>query len=327
MTLLSACGQNTSPKTAPAPANFPGQEKPKGDGKPLFPKDPAERSALLDGFPIFNTFGEMKAYTHPDIEGFPLGVLLGLLDSGGTFCSVSHLDLGYVATNAHCVKRQEIGNYYVVYFDALGIKQHAQVESIVFLGNEDVDDIAILKIPNEAALQWQTAGKAAKAVPKAVSTPENPVPTPIALSIRVWAFDPLTTGGGAFHPRSCEMSVTRPILMGAKVPNNGPIERIPIRSSKKAEDGVHFFVDQCDQNPIHGNSGSLVTIAEQFADKVGVYHWGVGTKDGKDKYDYIEYTGSNGRTRFLHEAKDWEDIFGMGYLFQHFQGAHPQLFF
>lgn len=330
--LLTACGQSTTQKSgSPDLPRFP------------VPKpNPIDRARFLEQFPLLNSDAEEAAFEHPDIEGYPLGVLIGMPDSGeGTFCSASHLDLGFVATNAHCVEQwRTLGadKYFLVYFDPSGLKKFTPVESFVYIGNPGSDDVAILKIPKEAAIQWQTAGKAAKAVPVAIATPETPQPAPLTFPIHIWAFDPFSPShpdlmtkykdraGMIFKPRTCQMTRTKPTVVGSKVQPSGAIEHITINSAK-ANPALHFFVDQCDRPPVHGNSGSLVTVAEKFSEKIGVYHWGIGTKDGKEKYDYIEYTGTDGRTRFFHEAADWQDMFGVGYLFEHFAGAHPQVLF
>jgi hypothetical protein len=269
-------------------------------------------------------------------------VLIGIPDSGkGSFCSASHIDLGLVATNAHCVEQWRDlgpGRYYVVFYDPAGLKKWARVESFVYIGNAAADDIAILKIPTAAALQWQTAGKLAKVVPLAQPTTDKPNPDPISFPIHIWAFDPFepshpdlaakyqSSAGMIFKPRTCQMMRSKPILMGAKMPETGTPQRAPIHSNK-TNPALHFFVDSCDRMPVHGNSGSLVTIAEHFAEKVGVYHWGIGTRDGKETFDYVEYTGTDGKTKYLHDPAEWQDIFGVGYLFEHFQMKHPQVLF
>ncbi len=329
LSLLSACGRNESPKaSSPSPQDFP---------------TPVDVTPFLKQFPLLNAEAEEAASYHEDFEGFPLGALVGTPKGGNiTLCSASHIDLGYVATNAHCVDRTiGAGRYYVIYFDLKGMKKFAKVESFVYIGNANADDVAILKIPPSAAKEWQTAGKTIKLVTEVQPTPEDPAPAPLSFSVRIWAFDPFSPShpklsahyqdrsGMIFQPRTCQMTRTKPLLVGTKVPEGAPIEHTTI-DTDHANSALHFFVDQCDRIPVHGNSGSLVTISDQFDKKIGVFHWGMHAPTepgGKKKYDYIEYTGSDGRTRFLHEMKDWNDIFGVGYLFEHFARAHPSVLF
>jgi hypothetical protein len=219
------------------------------------------------------------------------------------------------------------------------LKRFAQVESFVYVGNSNADDVAILKISDRDAKHWKAAGKRAMPVPEAKPTDTDPNPPPLSFDIHIWAFDPFEPShpqlaerypgepGMIFQPRTCHMTRTKPKVVGAKLPQNGgPIEHTVIRSDK-ASSALHFFVDSCNRMPVHGNSGSLVTVAGRFEDKIGVYHWGIGTRDGKDKFDYLEYTGTDGRTRFLHDILDWQEIFGVGYLFEHFGTAHPNVVF
>jgi hypothetical protein len=325
LSFLTACGQTTSQKNPPS--NFE------------VPDDPQARIRFLEQFPILNSDGQEAAPTHPDFEGYPLGVLIGMVKKNqGTSCSASHLDSGFVATNAHCVDQNlGPGKYFLIYFDKEGVKKWAPVESFVYVGKPDSDDVAVLKIPAENARQWHTAGKAARPIPIAQATDAEPNPAPVTLPIHIWAFDPFKpahpdlvqrhgAAGAFFQPRTCQMTRTKPTVVGIKILESGELERTTIHN-RNASPALHFFVDQCDRNPIHGNSGSLVTAAGKFGDKIGVYHWGIGTREGKEKYNYLEYTGSNGRPKSLWDENRWQDIFGVGYLFEHFAAAHPQVLF
>jgi len=329
--LLSACGKSDTPMSAP------------GALPKSYPVDKVNRGPILDAFPVLNQNGDPLAYSDPDLTGYPIGVMVGFKpDTNETaLCSVSHLGSGYVTTNAHCLEKwDELGPawFHVLYFDRQGLKRHARVESFVYVGSKDSDDVAVLKIPGGAAEQWEAAGKSVKQVELAESNFNNPRPLPIAYSVRIWAFDPIMPwhadvaerntidSGMMFQPRTCQMTRTQPTLIGNKIPENGPIKQIRI-SSGHGNQNLHFFLDQCDRNPVHGNSGSLVTLSGKFDDKIGVFHWMSGAKEGKDKYDYVEFDGSDGRPRFIHEEGAWHEIFGVGYLFQHFAGQHPNVLF
>ncbi len=330
---LSACGKSETPASAPGPLSK----------SVNYPVDTVKRDRMLEAFPVLNQEGNPLPYYDDDLTGYPIGVLIGFKPGSNEtgLCTVSHLDSGYVATNAHCLENWDTlgpGWFHVLYFNPQGLKKHTRVESFVYVGSKESDDVAILKIPSEAAEEWQTAGKKTRDLPLALPTAQTPNPKPIAYSVRIWAFDPLipshidiaernsSEAGMIFKPRTCQMTRTRPTLTGSKVPENGPIETFRI-SAGHANQNLHFFLDMCDRYPVHGNSGSLVTLAGLFEAKVGVFHWMSGAKEGKEKYDWVEVSGSDGNSRFIHEESYWHEIYGVGYLFQHFGSAHPNVLF
>lgn len=328
VTLLSGCG-NAGEKAGPRVPEFPAPA-------------PEDQTLFLEEFPLLDAQGNEAAPVHSDFAGHPVGALLGLPGKGQsiTFCSASHLESGYVLTNAHCVPNwQQMGpkRYFVVFYDNRGVKSFSALESFIYVGNTGADDVALLKIPAEAAAHWAQAGRAAKSVATAQATQADPNPKPLSLAVHLWAFDPFTPShpqlaqkyqnmpGMIFQPRDCQVSRTKPTLVGVKVTESGALDRTQIRNTQ-ANPILHFFIDSCNRAPVHGNSGSLVTTAGKFDEKIGVFHWMSGTRETQT-FDYIEYTGNDGQTRFIHDAKPGTEFFGIGYLFDHFRIAHPHTFF
>lgn len=111
-----------------------------------------------------------------------------------------------------------------------------------------------------------------------------------------------------FHKRTCLASRAVPRLHGVRVPVVGPKRRKKL-VSKKSNPDIHLFVDHCDSPLRSGNSGSLITLADEFRHQLGVYHWGISPKEEQiSRYDYFEYLGNSGRLEFLRDITPQVDF-------------------
>lgn len=288
MATLAACGRND---TAQVNSDLPTFALPAN----------TTRLQFIEEFPVLDQNSNLQAPQVPT-GGSPIGVVLAFLPDGTvSYCTTTHFVPGKIVTNAHCVESDSNPNdYYVLFYNTSGKQISTGVTSFEYVGSSQTYDIAVLDIPVIAAEQWSSAGDQ---VASLTSTTQ----------VTIWSFDPISNyadlynqynqhAGMKFNPKTC--------LAGRKVPTvlgytNGSSQPTSITSSQ-VNPVYHIVMDNCNQNPVHGNSGSLITLANNFAVKFGVYHWGIGlspTPDPTDPnappipppyYQYV-YTGNAGQ--------------------------------
>lgn len=82
------------------------------------------------------------------------------------------------------------------------------------------------------------------------------------------------------------------------------------------------------KRPVHGNSGSLITAADDITQIFGAYHWNIpADRQRMTEYSKFEYRGNNDTAVSL----SWEDMklrdfFGVGTDFNALLASHPGLF-
>jgi len=294
---LAACSSNLSSTGHPT--------APEADE---FPMDPEKREAYLNSFQLTDLNGEEAAPRINDATGTtPFGVLVKLPATGlPSACSVSHLWSGQLVTNAHCVsghRTMGIQNFFLVFYNREGQRTHIPVESLAYLGDTTGVDIAVLKISDEHAKQWDTLN--AEVVP-------NPE---LAGQVTLWGFDPinLTQGGTgmAFSPKACLASRTKPQVLGVK--ESG--ERESVLGNVKLDAENHIFVDRCNVKLVAGNSGSLITGLNDSKVAFGVYHWAITpTTEATNKFTRFEYFGNEKVVEILPKSPPQGLFFGVGSL-------------
>jgi hypothetical protein len=307
-------------------------------GLPTFevPKLDSEREQFLASFPLVNDSQEESAPVDPRTGRAPFGALIHMAAFGqGTFCSVAHVSPGKVTTNAHCVSRSSRPDeYFVVFYNNRNWKRYERVTGFVYVGSQESDDVAVLQIDPDAARSWDTVS----------GTPVNSraevgQPIPALRKATIWSFNPFKDNhpdlyakyqgpGMRFTPKHCDASRTRPTLTGISEDEDGQeLRRIRIVSGVSQEK-IHWFVDACDKRPVHGNSGSLITAADDITQIFGAYHWNIpADRDRMSDYTKFEYRGNNDTAISL----SWEDMkgrdfFGVGTDFNTLLGSHPGLF-
>lgn len=242
-------------------------------------------------FQITNKAGAAVRPTDPNGD-YPFGVLLVFVGSDEfKQCSATHLTLGKVVTNAHCVDLSvSASNYFLVFYDKYGSKTYAKVTSIGFVGISARTDFAVLNISRADADRWDTAGTTIK---DTTSLVDGTVPRD-TFDVTIWSFDP-----GRAHGKSVETSVWNPNrCKGSRtMPKADGVDTLGTKTKLTfaAKTNRDVIVDQCERETIGGNSGSLVTETGTFRNKVGVF-WGgyVWTALNQANYDHLKYTGNRG---------------------------------
>lgn len=225
----------------------------------------------------------------------PAGVLLDFVGRGKVgFCSASHLRRGRVLTNSHCL--EGTGNErYVLYNDTTGARRYARVTRVTYQGDE-TEDLAILEIPEAAANEWEVASTAisptADKKGRALGTANFPV--------TLWSFDPVLDDpyglAMRFEPKRCIGFRTRPVVTGIRP--GGGTETVPLQPVNA---DLHLMFDQCSAPVRQGNSGSLVSLRDDYSKPVGVLHAlrGLPVDELRARYDRVDYTGSSGAVASL----------------------------
>lgn len=222
---------------------------------------PQERYNFALRFMLLDSTGAKSAPVIEQTKTWPLGVLISFpskTDLG--YCSASHIEEGKILTNAHCIKPGlEPEKYYAVFYNKYGIKDLANIQKIEYVGNHEapeVNDIAILTIKKEDSERWHTTNNNVQTV-KDVQ------------EITIWSFDPMNAWpqyiqkwkneyGMVFHPNNCLASQNLPEVKASLESGTN----VNIGFNYTAE--KHLIMDNCQHDVIKGNSGSLVTLKDDF---------------------------------------------------------------
>ncbi len=290
---LVACSADLSP--LPRDYNIPEIE--------LTPMDSAAREEYLKVFPIVNLQGREAAPQITENGIAPFGVLLKLTKEGKpSACTVTHLWPGWVVTSAHCVighKKFGARNFFVVHFNKSLVKVHVPLESIAYVGNQNQDDVAILKISEADSQSWDSLGSELNTLGG-------------SSEISMWSFDPVDREDGgtamAFAPKRCLGSTKKPEVIGVR--SNG--RRDSVLGQVKLDPGQHLFVDHCTSTLVSGNSGSLITASGQPKKAFGVYHWAITPTAQAGEFQRFEYLGNSGITEILPNPPADGLFFGVG---------------
>lgn len=271
-----------------------------------YPMDPEARENYLNAFRLTNLRGEEAAPRINDERGTtPFGVLLKLPREGKvSACSVSHLWSGYLVTNAHCVTGQRtmgIQNYFVVFYNRDGLRVHVPLESIGYLGDASLNDIAVLKIAPEHAQTWDSLE---------AQNIDNPA---LAAQVTLWGFDPIELPNGgtvmAFSPKTCLASRVKPEVLGVEPGGH----KESVLGKVRLEPDHHIFVDRCSSKLVAGNSGSLITGLNEPKQAFGVYHWAITpTAEAERKFARFNYTGNQRIEEILPNPPPLGLFFGVG---------------
>ncbi|MBY0372329.1 hypothetical protein K2X33_16735 [bacterium] len=281
---------------------------------PRFQVPPLEsqRIEMLRRFPLVNAQEEESAPMDPVSGRAPFGALVHMPASGkGGFCSVAHVTRGFVTANAHCIDEdKDAGNYFVVFYNRRNWKRYERVLSFAYVGNRESLDVAVLKISDDAASSWDTVD--GDNIPAERDLENSDA---IMHKVIAWTFNPFEKNhpelferykgpGMRFYPKHCNAARKPPELFGVGL-NNGKPGKTHIRSPREDVKGMHWFIDDCDGRPVKGNSGSLVTDANDIRKMLGVFHWTV-EADEKDqeKFNHFEYKSLDGHEQVL----SWEDM-------------------
>ncbi len=277
---LSACGRNNARVNRDVPSYALGSN--------------TTRVQFIQQFPVLNQSNQLVAPRVPT-GGSPVGVILAFLADGTvSYCTATHIIPGRILTNAHCVESDSNPlDYYVLFYNNAGQQISTGVTQFRYVGSSQNYDFAILDIPTVAANQWATSGDQIGSI-GGINSPQ-----PQTTQVTIWSFDPISNypnvyaqynqhAGMIFNPKTCLASRTIPHVVGY---NNG--SGTPI-SSNQVNANYHIIMDNCNQDPIHGNSGSLITSASNYNIKFGVYHWGIGLTD-PTTYNSFTYVGNRGQ--------------------------------
>lgn len=295
----------------------------------------ADREDFLLSFPLLDEHEEEAAPRDPITQKSPFGVLIHMSTFGkGRFCSLAHVSPGIVTTNAHCVEHDSHPeNYFVVFYNQQNWKKFTRVSAFEYVGNSNGDDIAVLRIPKDASDAWDTIGG------KAVES-QNEVSrlVPVLHKVVVWSFNPFSGNhpelaekyrgpGMRFTPRHCNASRTEPRITGITLDEAGEVaDKTRILSRARAK--MHWFVDKCDRRPVQGNSGSLITSAQNISEAMGVFHWLIPyDSEGMKKFNYFDYAGNDNEEQVLSvDDLKKRDFFGVGTDFAYILGFKPGWF-
>jgi len=247
---------------------------------------------------------------------------------------VAHVSPGKITTNAHCVEQDEKPeNYFVVFYNKRNWKRFERVVKIDFIGDSRSLDLAVVRINPGVAKHWDTIsgtplesrGEVGRAIP-------------VNHKVTVWTFNPIEGNhpdlakkygyGMRFTPKHCNASRTRPRLTGFVAdPTGGDERRVPIVSGVSQEK-MHWFIDACDTKPVKGNSGSLITLAEDIKKTLGVYHWNIpADKASMGEFARFEYRGNDDQAQELEWTDmDTRDFFGVGSDFAYVLSKQAGLF-
>jgi hypothetical protein len=235
---------------------------------------------FLDRFLVLNEAGNSAAPGPLGSKINTVGVLfLPLFPDRFGVCTVTHVSPGKVLTAAHCLSESGTpANYSILFFDKRGNRQTARVEGFLFSGTKDLD-IALLKISDEAASVWDTAGLKVQE-PKTKGWFDYTEPSE---KVKIWSFTPLSShpfrdrfprrDGMVFAPNLCRTSVKAPRIEMKEV-NPETMEKKTLKEFVFGKDKESIktitFLDECESPFVQGNSGALITIADDFSAKIAV---------------------------------------------------------
>jgi len=270
------------------------------------PMAPFERENYLNSFPLTNLSG-IEAAPRISEDGIaPFGVLLKLpQDAQVSACSVTHLSPGWLVTNAHCVNGfRSLGaqNFFVVYYNKENQRVHIPLESIGFLGDLGLNDVAILKISEAHAKTWDSLSATAGNM-RSLNTMGD---------VTLWGFDPITLPDGgsamAFSPKHCLASREKPDVQGIKPDET----KTSVLTQVRLEPDHHIFVDHCSAPLVPGNSGSLITVAKAPTQILGVHQWAITPTEDAKFLTAFEYVGNQRIVEFLPNPPPQGFFFGVG---------------
>ena len=302
----------------------------------LVPKLDSDREEFLHRFPLLNDAEEMSAPRDPQTGKAPFGVLIHMPKLGeGMFCSVAHVSPGRVTANAHCIKKDSSpSEYFLVFYNKRNWKRFERIQAFVYIGDAESDDIAVLQVSQSVARNWDT-------IEGRVVRSQREIDQPVAQShqVTLWSFNPFGGNhpeleqkyqgpGMRFMPKHCNASRTKPSVTGLAIDEMGvTVNKVKINHSKP-QSQMHWFVDACDNRPVKGNSGSLITLRDDISRVVGAYHWNIPqSPEYRGQFNRFEYTGNDGALTVLGwEDFEKRDMFGVAIDFEYILGQHPRIF-
>lgn len=292
----------------------------------LPPMDSRQKS-LSEEFLLLNNEGiEAPAYI-PGTKSAPFGVLAFTPAEGNVrVCSTTHLYPSVIVANAHCVGENPAPkDFIVVFYDRTGKRTYDRVQKIEYVGNQEKADFALFKLNTADETTWDVVNPKYVPTGQEVGMAEAP-----AHLVNVWSFDPIAKNhpqlykkygrdGGVFMPRTCLASRKRPKISGVKMDENGQVVGEGTFNIGTGEPEMHLFVDHCDRDPVHGNSGSLISLVGAPHRALGVYHWNVIPIQGAvPGVSAIVYQGNDKRREELSIVEAIGHLFyGVGTSFQY----------
>lgn len=260
--------------------------------------------------PFSDNFDQSTAQAGSTFEGFkidselgvqPFAVLVEEKDGKNYFCTVSQIESGLLAGNAHCVQnrlKHGIKPYQVIYPTENGTKS-IPIKGFKYVGDPLKNDIALIEI--EPPTDW----KAIDAQP--IAWPANQK----VVDVTVWALEPTAARSAKLNPVHCKASRQRPELFG-KYSDSEQIFLININS---VDPKMHVILESCTETLTKGTSGSLISLKDNPSEYLGVYHWNVRLpKRITSKYATIGYTTNEGETRSYPTNELPDGFYGVGTL-------------
>jgi len=277
--------------------------------------------------------GHVGPAIDPDGGGSPFGILMNLngYSYTGSFssCTVTHLSRGLVATNAHCLHSSDQGSKLaIIYYDVRGEKKSTRVERVVYRGEHEKDDFALLAIPSSDAQNWDVASGA-------VAHGKGDQ----GRRIRIYSYDPVSSyydysrAQFQFSPKTCLAGRETPRLEEVSTDSMGGVRRkeekfrdLPVA----LDSNVHLFMESCTADVIKGNSGALIRDLDKN-ENIGVVHWIIKASPRENLVSLsdpgfigYEYRGPSGETK---SAKSFSSIkFFVGTCFDWVLSQNPGLF-
>jgi len=291
----------------------------------------ADKDAYAEQFPIIDARSGELTIPRTPADTSPFGVLLGFVNRHQLeMCTISHWHGNELLTNAHCIESvSKPDAYYVIYYDRDRQRRYAMVTGFGYVGNVESDDVAVLTISPEDAVRWD-------ALDATVLSSRDSIDAGLGrgnFPVTVWSFDPLSAHpeldgsfhgrqGGVFEPKNCTGFRTEPRLN--LVDQDGRSQPYPATTVDVRR---HVLFDNCDHEPIPGNSGSWISAAGDPARGYGVFHWIITLRDQPivRTFRTFEYTGSNGRLRSTPAVDNFAFYF-VGTDLEAVLGEHPGAF-
>ncbi len=243
---------------------------------------------LINNFVLLNEYSEPLAVRDPATGLSPYGAMVYAKDkSDRIYCSVTHVAAGIISTASHCVEnfRNLLPTDFYVFFysNETGRLEVTTLESAIYIGQQDFDDIAILRIPEARAKEWDVYGSPlAKTVRRfASSAIDNKVQPelekPAIENVTIRSFRPIANPGMMFAPLHCQASRTLPWV--AKDGGKGaPLDaKKYVAPNKRLDPSTHLFVNNCDATTVYGNSGASIT-SDRTGQLLGVFDWNLPRK-------------------------------------------------
>jgi hypothetical protein len=230
-------------------------------------------------FLVLDTDGNEAGAKVPGTPVMPFGVLVGGDPSGaGMSCTATHLNPGLGITAAHCFRHPNNWKYAILFYGPDGRRYAYPVTQVTFMGDTTID-VATFVVPPEAVAVWGYAGFNIRHYRTTAPPPGNHSEDEVTL----WTYTPLKAvpelarrfggrDGMIFRANHCLASQLHPQIELRQVDPVSHKERaVHTENILDAYDSArHLFFDHCKFPTVPGNSGSLVTLENDFTQKIGI---------------------------------------------------------